>query len=213
MTEPIRIVLCDDHDMVREALARILDQQSDLSVVGSARDIQQALEVVVESTPEVAVVDIRLNGESGIHLAQKVKALDPNCKVVMLTSFTSEAALVAAYELGASAFLLKSGNADELIEAIRDAAAGVKHINPEEVREAARRLEEKGVAALRECDATDKQILRLLAEGRTDHQISEEVFLSLQTVRNRMSRLLSRFDKENRTQLALMVSHLADELH
>lgn len=212
MTESISIVLCDDHDMVRDALARVLDQQAELSVVGTARDIRQALDVVATSKPDVAVVDIRLEGESGIHLAQTIRAEHPDCKVVMLTSFSSDTALVAAYELGASAFLLKSGNADELIESIKDAAAGVKRINPAEVRNAARRMEEIGVSALRECDAVDKQILKLLAEGRSDHQISNDVFLSLQTVRNRVSRLLTRFGKDNRTQLALMVSHLADEL-
>ena len=153
-----------------------------------------------------------MNGESGLDVAGSVVASHPDVKVVMLTSFNSDEALVSAYELGASAFLLKSGSSDALVKTIKDVASGMRLINPAEVRVAAETLEKRGMGVLRKLDANDRHIARLIALGYSDKQIAETVYLGLQTVRNRVSRMLSRFNKENRTQLALFFSEYQSEL-
>lgn len=206
------VAICDDHAMVREALADVISHEDGIDVVGSAATADEASRLVEDSTPDVLVVDVRLKDENGLDLARKVVAEHPDTKIIVLTSFDSDKALVEAYELGASAFVLKSGSADALVRAIRDAAAGLRLINPAEVRAAAASLDKKGIPIIRGLDANDRHIARLIAQGYSDKQIAETVYLGLQTVRNRVSRLLSRFDKENRTQLALFFSDYLSEI-
>jgi DNA-binding NarL/FixJ family response regulator len=208
----IRVAICDDHVMVREALASVIETEEDVHVVGITDSLESTNELIETEVPEVLVMDVRLNGESGLDVARSVVASHPDVKVVMLTSFNSDEALVSAYELGASAFLLKSGSSDALVQTIKDVASGMRLINPAEVRVAAETLDKRGMGVLRKLDANDRHIARLIALGYSDKQIAETVYLGLQTVRNRVSRMLSRFNKENRTQLALFFSEYQSEL-
>ncbi len=208
----IRVAVCDDHEMVREALASVLAHEEGISVVGVSESLETTRSLIDSEVPDVLVVDVRLKEESGLDVARMVVANYPNVRIVVLTSFNSDEALVEAYELGASAFILKTGSADELIHTIRDVASGMRLINPVTVRAAAEALDKKGLGILRGLDANDRQIARLIALGYSDKQIAETVYLGLQTVRNRVSRLLSRFDKENRTQLALFFAEYHDEI-
>jgi len=208
----IRVAICDDHVMVREALASVIEHEEDVRIVGISDSLESTNELIATEVPEVLVMDVRLNGESGLDVARSVVANHPNVKVVMLTSFNSDEALVSAYELGASAFLLKSGSSDALVQTIKDVASGMRLINPAEVRVASETLEKRGMGILRKLDANDRHIARLIALGYSDKQIAETVYLGLQTVRNRVSRMLSRFNKDNRTQLALFFSEYQSEL-
>lgn len=208
----IRVAICDDHVMVREALASVIESEEDVHIVGITDSLESTNQLIDEEVPEVLVMDVRLNGESGLDIARSVVSHHPDVKVVMLTSFNSDEALVSAYELGASAFLLKSGSSDALVQTIKDVASGMRLINPAEVRVASETLEKRGMGVLRKLDANDRQIARLIALGYSDKQIAETVYLGLQTVRNRVSRMLSRFNKENRTQLALFFSEYQSEL-
>ncbi len=208
----IRVAVCDDHAMVREALANVIGVDPNIEVVGTTDSAAATLALLDAYTVDVLVLDVRLNGESGLELARRVIASYPGVRVVVLTSYASEGLLVEAYELGASAFLLKSGDASGLVSAIRDVAAGRRLINPAEVRAASVVMERNGIGAIRKLDANDRMIASLIARGYSDKQIAESVFLGLQTVRNRVSRMLSRFDKQNRTQLALMFAQHELEL-
>lgn len=208
----IRVAICDDHEMVRDALAGVISLEEGIEVVGVTDSLQSTLNLIDQTTPDILVVDVRLQQESGLDVARSVVAKHPKTKIVVLTSFNSNEALVQAYELGASAFTLKAGSADGLIRTIRDVAAGLRLINPAEVRAAAHELEKKGIGLIRDLDANDRQIAQLISLGYSDKQIAETVFLGLQTVRNRVSRLLSRFDKENRTQLALFFAEYQAEM-
>jgi DNA-binding NarL/FixJ family response regulator len=208
----IRVAICDDHVMVREALASVIEHEDGVQIVGISDSLQSTNELIETEVPEVLVMDVRLNGESGLDVARSVVANHPDVKVVMLTSFNSDEALVSAYELGASAFILKSGTSDALVQTIKDVASGMRLINPAEVRVASETLEKRGMGIIRKLDANDRHIARLIALGYSDKQIAETVYLGLQTVRNRVSRMLSRFDKENRTQLALFFSEYQSEL-
>lgn len=207
----IRVAICDDHEMVREALAGVIAREEGIEVVGATDTLESTLALVDATQPEVLVVDVRLREESGLDVARAVVAKHPKTKIVVLTSFNSDEALVQAYELGASAFIMKSGSAEALVRTIKNADAGLRLINPAEVRAAAAELDKKGIGLIRDLDANDRQIARLIAMGYSDKQIAESVFLGLQTVRNRVSRLLSRFQKENRTQLALLFAEYQSE--
>lgn len=208
----IRVAICDDHVMVREALASVIEHEDGVHIVGIADSLVSTNALIETEVPEVLVMDVRLDGESGLDVARSVVANYPDVKIVMLTSFNSDEALVSAYELGASAFVLKSGSSDALVQTIRDVASGMRLINPAEVRVASETLEKRGMGILRKLDANDRHIARLIALGYSDKQIAETVYLGLQTVRNRVSRMLSRFNKDNRTQLALFFSEYQSEL-
>ena len=206
----IRVVICDDHEMVRQALAKVLALEEGISIIGVSEDMESTCDLIHEDVPDVLLVDVRLKNESGLDVARMVAAKHPEVKIIVLTSFNSDQALVEAYELGARAFILKSGSADELIQTVRDVSAGMNLINPVMVREAAAVLESMGFSAVRNLDNTDRQIALFIAQGQSDKQIAENVFLGLQTVRNRVSRLLTRFEKDNRTQLALFFAENHD---
>jgi DNA-binding NarL/FixJ family response regulator len=192
--------------MVRDALAGAVSSEKDCYVVRVSRSWETTRPIMEEHKPDVALVDVRLDGESGLDVARNIAIEFPSTRIVMLTSFASDEALLESHLLGASAFLLKSGSAEDLLNTIRKVAAGETLIDSVLVRAASENLHIRGVDELKNLDDTDMQIARLIALGYSDKQIAESVFLGLQTVRNRVSRLLSRFHKENRTQLALFFS-------
>ena len=207
----IRLVLCDDHDMVREALALFLSKEKNIEVVGSAATEESLLELVKSSNPDIVLLDVRLGSESGVNILRKLREGNTGQNVIMLTTFESDLALVDAYEAGAAAFLLKSAHVQNMLSTIRDVADGRRPFDVVEVRAAMARLEATGMSVLRTLDDTDRAILRELAKGASDQQIASAVFLSVQTVRNKVSRLLRRFDRENRTQIAVFLAGLPDD--
>lgn len=138
----ITLAVCDDHEMVREALAAVLGSFEDISVVGVAESSTTLEDVVRRFDPDVALVDVRLGQESGLDAARQAKAASPRLKVVMLTSFAGDQVLVDASELGAVAFLLKSGRPHEIADAVRNVAAGAVLIAVADVEAARRRLAE-----------------------------------------------------------------------
>lgn len=204
----ITVAICDDHKMVRDALARLINQDPSISVVGTAATPESMLDVVRHHKPNVVVLDVRLEVSSGIEIARHVRQHFPKSRIVMLTSFASDEALVNSYEAGAAAFVLKSSSSEQLISTIKDVASGINLIDPDDVRSASQRLASSGYELVTSLDTTDRRIAQRIAEGWSDKQIAADVFLSLQTVRNRVSRLLTRFNKDNRTQLALLFANL-----
>lgn len=208
----IDVLICEDHPMVAHALAKVINDDGDCRVVGIANDKNGSLATCASGNVDVALLDVRLGLESGLDVAEALKKRHPDTKLVMLTAFPSDLALVKAYELGASAFMLKSGAVADLLKTIRDVSRGNQLIDRLSVAEAKKRLGEKGADVLASVDDTDRKILALVAQGRTNAEISDQVFLSLQTVRNRLSALLSKFHKRNRTELAVALNAMGDEL-
>lgn len=209
----ISVAICDDHAMVREALARAIDADPGINVVGIGANSADMEHILGESRPDVLLLDVRLGEESGIDIARKARQDRSDCRVIMFSSFPSDEALVAANHAGASAFLMKTGSASDLIDAIKKVAEGANLLDTARVKEAKGRLESNGYGTLMELDETDREIMRLISLGQSDKQICNHVFLSLQTVRNRVSRLLTRFGKDNRTQLALLYTQFDLQSH
>lgn len=207
----IDVLVCDDHEMVTRGLANVLNADKDVNVVAQAMDRESVLNDMAARAIDVAVMDVRLGGDSGLDLAAAIKRIQPDCKVVMLTAFPSDVALVKAYELGASAFHLKTDSSESLIRTIKDVANGLRFLDANDVYAARQRLAGSGADVLAAVDDTDRKILALLAKGCTNAEISDQVYLSLQTVRNRLSNLLSKFKKRNRTELAIALKALDGE--
>lgn len=209
--DAVTVVICDDHKMVREALSTFLVAEG-ITVTDTVEDEQGLLAAIEKEAPAVVLLDIALNNESGIDILRRLRVAHPAIRVVMLTSFMSASSCVASYQAGASAFVLKSGDGELLVRTIRDVHMGMNMFNREEVRSALEELSQRGIDLLSELDESDRAILRLLGTGASDQQIADAVFLNLQTVRNRVSRMLKKFGHDNRTQLALFVAQVADEL-
>ncbi len=204
----VSIGVCEPHEMVREALVKAMAPMKGVKVLVAERDGESFVQAVERQKPEVMVIDVAHPAGSGLEIARRAKAVHGEGKVVALVDHETDAALVESYELGASAVVSKDRPVRDLHQAVLDAAANVATINPAAVRSAKRRLEENGHVSLDRLDATDRKMLELLARGYTDREIAAEVYLALQSVRNRMSKLLQRFGKANRTQLALHVERL-----
>lgn len=134
------VAICDDHAMVRDALAGVIGLYPDMNVVGTAESPETLRAVVSREHPDVAVIDIRLGDESGIDVAREMRDVSPETKVIMLTSFSDDNYLIQAHDLGASAFLLKSGTPDELIATVRSVASGAMLITDADVDAARERL-------------------------------------------------------------------------
>lgn len=202
----IKTLLCDDHALVRDSLPMALEAQGDFAVVGAVGTVKDALEVAHRESIDIALVDLHLGGESGLTLVEALRGSLPDCRSVILTGFPSDDLMYEAGRLGAFDVIGKETSAHEIAARLRIAANGRKMLDDFARRAAKERLVEKGLLTYKELGATDREILTLIAQGMTDKQISQRVFLSAQTVRNRISRLLGLLGRDNRTQLALMVT-------
>lgn len=213
----IRVLICDDHEMVREALAAVLNHEDDISVVRTTNSVTSTIKSLEESSDDidVAVLDVRLGDGTGHSITQWIKSHCPTINVVLLTSFLEDQVLVDGYSSKASAIVLKGAPTQELVDAIRDVAAGMQLINPVEVRSASKRVNSIPSNVLSSLSETDREIALLISQGLTDKDIAAAVHFSVQTVKNRVSKILTQVGAANRTQLAVFVatSHDMNDSH
>jgi DNA-binding NarL/FixJ family response regulator len=204
----IRVVLVDDYALVRSGLHQLLEQNG-VDVVGEASDGANAVELVRDAAPDVVLMDVSMPGISGIEATMRIRAVAPTARVVMLTVSADERDVEESICAGACGYLLKDAPVEQILAAIRAAAAGESHLSP---RIAANILErvraDRGRHALpREARAElterESEVLRLIAEGKENAQIAEELFISVQTVKNHVSNILAKLEVENRVQAAV----------
>jgi DNA-binding NarL/FixJ family response regulator len=201
-----RILLVDDHEIVRLGLKSLLDRHTKFQVVAEASTGDEALQKVEQYKPDIVVMDIRLPGGSGIKACGEITEKYPDTKVIMLTSYAEDEMLFSAIRAGASGYMLKQVGNDELIKAIEAIGRGEALLDPavtqrvfQEVRKAAREEE-----ALAFSDLTDqeKQVLIHVSEGKTNREIAKALYLGEGTVRNYVSSILSKLDVSNRAEAA-----------
>ena len=210
----IRVFLLDDHEVVRRGIAAALEAESDLTVVGEAGTADEAIAAIRDRTPDVAVLDVRLGeGEhNGIEVCREITTEFPDVKVLILTSFDSDRALVDAGLAGASGFILKQIRSNELVDAIRGVAEGRRYLDDAEVRLASRRLRDSEEGRLEDLTAQERRIFDLIGEGYTNRQIAQEMYLAEKTVKNYVSNLLAKLGMSRRTEAAALAARLV-ELH
>lgn len=204
----LRVLICDDHDMVRDALAKVLDDVDDIQVVTTCASVEETISHFEQQTNDVdvAVIDVRLQDGLGHDVTHWIKNHLPDVKIVLLTSFMDDELLVEAYTSGADAIVLKGSPTTELVEAIRDVHASIRRIDATAAREASQRLSHSSRHKLVLLDPVDREIADLIAKGLTDREIAASVHFGLQTIKNRVSKILTTVGAANRTQLAVMVA-------
>lgn len=209
---PVRVFLLDDHEVVRRGLRALLESDDGLEVVGEAGTYAAGLTAIVETTPDVAVLDARLPDGSGIELCREVKSALPGLRALILTSYDDDEALQAAILAGADGYVLKEIGGGSLISGIRAVADGHSLIDPMVAIRAMERLRE---TATREADAgptsltpQQQRILGLIGKGLTNREIADELYLSEKTVKNHVTHLLARLGVKRRTQAALLAARM-----
>jgi DNA-binding NarL/FixJ family response regulator len=206
----LRLLIVDDHEVVRQGLVSLLDRRDAFQVVAEAGNVVEALEMARKYEPDIVVMDVRLPDGSGIEACREIRADLPKTKVVILTSYPDEEAVLSAIIAGASGYLLKQIRARDLVAAIEAVGRGESLLDPavtEKVLERVRRIATgtftDELAALTQ---QEQKILLLVAEGKTNKEIATEVFLSDKTVKNYVSSILSKLNLERRAQAAAFVA-------
>ncbi len=205
----IRVLIADDHNLVRQALAQMLQTEPDMTVVAQAANAQEAVERCKLLAPDIVLMDIHMpRGSEGIEATRKITEQNPQVKVIMLTMERQDEYLFEAIKAGAVGYLLKNANAQELIEAIRAVAAGEATLTPlmaRKVIEEFRRLTERESQGgpYEHLTERERDILSLLGQGASNHEIAQKLGISEKTVRNRLSVIFHKLHINNRTQAAI----------
>ena len=207
---PLRLLVVDDHEVVRQGLVSMLGRREGFQVVAEAGTAADAIELAQKFQPDLVIMDVRLPDGSGIEACREIRSQLPATRVVILTSYPDEEAVFSAIVAGASGYLLKQIRARDLVSAIESVGRGESLLDPavtEKVLERVRRIasgtEHDELAQLTQ---QERKILMLVAEGKTNKEIADEVFLSDKTVKNYVSSILSKLNLERRAQAAAFVA-------
>jgi DNA-binding NarL/FixJ family response regulator len=207
---PIRVFLLDDHEVVRRGLRELLEDEADIEVVGEAESAASALRRIPALRVDVAVLDARLGDGSGIDVCREIRSREESIRAIILTSYDDDDALFAAIMAGAAGYVLKQIHGTDLVDGIRRVAAGQSLLDPALVARVLQRVRDGSgppdeLAALTE---QERKILACIAEGMTNRQIGERLFLAEKTVKNYVSSLLAKLGLERRTQAAVLAARL-----
>jgi DNA-binding NarL/FixJ family response regulator len=210
----IRVFLLDDHEVVRRGLKELLEAEDDLEVVGEAGTAEEALARIPPTRPDVAVLDVRLPDGDGVEVCREIRSRHPEINCLMLTSFADDEALVSAIMAGAAGYVLKQVKGSDLVDGVRRVGAGESLLDPAVTRRLFDRLrsqpeEDEQLSALTD---QERRILDLIAEGLTNRQIGDRMFLAEKTVKNYVSNLLAKLGMSRRTEAAVYAARLNDRL-
>lgn len=206
----IRVYLLDDHEVVRQGLRALLEAGGDIEVVGESGSAVEATARIPALRPDVAVLDGRLPDGSGIEVCRAIRSVDPTINALILTSYDDDEALFGAIMAGASGYVLKEVKGTELINAVRHVASGQSLIDPKLTRTILDRIRNGPRTAPELAGLSDQELklLNLIAEGLTNREIGERMFLAEKTVKNYVSTILGKLGLERRTQAAVLASKL-----
>ena len=199
-----RVLICDDHEVVREGLLGLIGRQPGLTVVGEAGTVADAIEMAARAKPDVVIMDVRLPDGSGVEACRAIREARPETKVIMLTSYADDEALFASILAGASGYLLKQTRGQAVVDAITTVAGGKPLLDPEITGKVLERLRESRAEDPALASLTDQEhkVVIGLAEGKTNRAIGEELFLSEKTVKNYVSRILDKLGLARRAEAA-----------
>lgn len=205
----VRVLIVDDHQMVRAGLAAILDAAPNMEVVGQAGTAADAVDEAHRTRPDVVLLDVRLPDGSGIDVCREVRSSNNPPAVLMITSYDAREAQVQATLAGAAGFFLKDIDTDALVDSIRRVARGEILLDRQAARRELRsRAKQPGLDSL---SPQERRVLNLIGEGLTNRQIAERLFLSEKTVKHYVTTLLSKLDMQRRTQAAVFITHLQEQ--
>jgi two-component system, NarL family, response regulator DevR len=204
--QPIRVMIVDDHEVVRHGVRTLLEGADDVVISGEAGGVAESIQVAESTRPDVVVMDVRLVDGSGIEACREIRAARPDTKVIMLTSFADDEALFASIMAGAAGYVLKQVRGGDLLKSIRAVAAGQSLLDPavtapvlERLRKGKHLLKDEKLARL---SPQEERILTLVAEGKTNREIGEALHLAEKTVKNYVSSILSKLEVARRAEAA-----------
>jgi len=210
LDEKIRVMLVDDHEVVRKGLAALIEAEEDLEVVGEASDGAEAVRLARLFRPRVVVMDVRMPGGGGVAACRDLRDQNPGVDVIMLTSYSDDEALFSSIMAGAAGFVLKQIRGRDLIDTIRKVAAGQSLLDPSVTKRVLERLRKAKVddrdPKLSRLSAQEERILDMVAEGLTNREIAEAIHLSDKTVKNYVSSILSKLEVQRRSEAASYVA-------
>jgi two-component system, NarL family, response regulator DevR len=212
MADPTRVFLLDDHEIVRRGLRELLEGEEGFAVVGEAGTAREALARIPATSPEVAVLDVRLPDGNGVEVCREIRSRHPEVRCLMLTSFADDEALFSAILAGAAGYVLKQVRGTDLLDAVRRVAAGQSLLDPTVTARVLERLRvpqapDESLAGLTD---QERRILDLIAEGLTNRQIGERMFLAEKTVKNYVSNVLMKLGMSRRSEAAAYAARLAE---
>lgn len=200
----VNVFLVDDHEVVRRGVRELLDSEDDMKVVGEAGSQVEALEEIPRMHPDVVLLDVRLPDGDGIEICREIRSSSPDIACLMLTSYADDEAFLGAVIAGASGYVLKQIRGNDLVASVRKAAGGESLLDPLLVKQARARLgRDIQDERLRPLSPQERRILDLIAQGMTNREISETMFLAEKTVRNYVSNLLLKLGMKHRTEAAV----------
>lgn len=209
MTTPTRVMIVDDHEVVREGLRALLRRRPELAIVAEADSVATAIKEAARAEPDVVIMDVRLPDGSGIEACREIRGDYPDTKVIMLTSYADDDAVFASIMAGATGYLLKQTRTQALVDAIERAMRGESLLDPAVTQRVLERVRTAGsekddeLALLSE---QERKILDLVAEGKTNKEIAKEIFLSDKTVKNYVSSILSKLNLRRRSEAAAFIA-------
>src|SRR6188472_3920138 len=210
-SRPLTLLVVDDHEVVRQGLVAVLDRRPEFHVVAEAGTVAESIEMARRFQPDLVIMDVRLPDGSGIEACREIRSELPQTRVVMLTSYPDEEAVLSAIVAGASGYLLKQIRARDLVAALENVGRGESLLDPavtEKVLERIRRIASGAYTdEMASLTAQEQKILLLVAEGKTNKEIAADVFLSDKTVKNYVSSILSKLNLQRRAQAAAYLAN------
>ena len=204
-SQPIRVLIVDDHNMVRKGMKVLLDEYEDIQVVAEAANGLKAIELVEQVKPDVVLIDLAMPVMDGIEAIKRIIAIHPNERIIVLTSFSGDDKLFEAIRAGAMGYLVKDAHPEELVQSIRNVCSGEPSLNPTIAWRLLRGMSgaETPKRPSEELSEREIEVLRLLTKGKTDQEIAQQLVLTDVTIRTHISRILSKLGLKNRVQAAL----------
>lgn len=204
MAEKIRVILADDHALVRQGIRQFLEEADDITVLAEAADGEEAVQLVEQHQPDVAVLDIQMPGMSGIEATRQIRARFPQVRVLILTAYDEDPYVFALLKAGANGYLLKSADAQELVRAVRATYRGEAVLSPDVAAKVVRQLQTKSPAKAAEqvepLSSREVEVLRLVARGLTNRAIGRELEISDRTVQGHLANIYGKLGVASRTE-------------
>jgi two-component system, NarL family, response regulator LiaR len=205
VSETIKVLLIDDHEMVRMGLVAFLSTEDEIEIVGEAGSGAEGLKIAEQTKPDVILMDLVMEGMDGIETTRRMRMIHPEGKVLVLTSFIDDEKVYPVIEAGAFSYLLKTTRAPEIAQAIRQAYRGQPVLGAQVAGKIMSRFRQKSTETVphEQCTNRELEVLRLVGEGRSNQEIADELYIGIKTVKTHVSNILSKLGVEDRTQAAI----------